>query len=456
MAKDRLRREIAAALAGPAVRDALWRILTSDEAPPPRAAALSLDPVLENVKDPILAVGPDGIVQAANAAAARLLDVPPDELVGHDIARFIPQLTPAGPALEALADRVADTFVDAAPELIEAQKSGGRPLTVEVTVSRASSGPNPRFVLCMRDVTERLQDEQALRESEARYRALVENAPEAIVVLDVDRNRFVDANDNAVKLFKLPLEQLLAVAPEALCPELQSDGLLSGGLHRGYVDRTLRGGRPVFEWLYRDAEGHDIACEVRFIRLPSSKQRLIRASVLDISARRLADTLAYGERRVLELVAANAPLEKTLQAVMRLIEQLHPSVSAGIQLLDTSAGELELVASVGLKPALAALLAKLPVGLRGGSCGVGPPGRRARRGERPAVGRSRGRRGGEWRARVLLHADHHGRRSRARHADAVLRRRAQPPHRGARSRDPPDAARGHRDPAQAGRGRAAR
>jgi len=100
-------------------------------------------------------------------------------------------------------------------------------------------------------VVGRALSEFILRESEARYRALVENAPEAIVVLDVDRNRFVDVNDNAVRLFGLPREDLLTTGPETVSPEFQSDGLLSAGLNRGYIERALKGGRPVFEWLHR-------------------------------------------------------------------------------------------------------------------------------------------------------------------------------------------------------------
>ena len=60
---------------------------------------------------------------------------------------------------------------------------------------------------------QRARAEEKLRESEARYRILVEHAPEAIVVLDVDADRFVDANQNAVRLFGLSREALMQVGP---------------------------------------------------------------------------------------------------------------------------------------------------------------------------------------------------------------------------------------------------
>src|SRR5688572_6749280 len=66
----------------------------------------------------------------------------------------------------------------------------------------ASAGPmlfGERVVavtVLAREITVQKTAELALRESEAKYRTLVEHAPEAIVVLDVDAQRFVEANGN--------------------------------------------------------------------------------------------------------------------------------------------------------------------------------------------------------------------------------------------------------------------
>ena len=394
MAREGLKRKIAAALAEPEGRDRLKRLLSEAdfaatvpdlEDPLLSDALLShaaeafarapyeeagLDAILDSVRDPILTVAADGVVLSGNSAAGRVFGATTEELAGRSIDDFIPALEPAPAALEARAERAEDTFVDLAPEVVEARRADGRVFAAEMTVAKTQLSAGHCFVLCMRDVTDRLRNEQALRESEARYRALVENAPEAIVVLDVDENRFVDANENAAKLFKMTREQLLTVGLREISPEVQSDGLPSFGPARGHIARALRGGRPVFEWTHRDAEGHDIPCEVRLIRLPSSGRRLIRASIIDITARRRADTLAYGERRVLEAVAANAPLERTLQAVVRLVEQLHPDVACALMLLDRASLRLSLAAGCGLPPAVAEALAAVPVSLRSSPCGA--------------------------------------------------------------------------------------
>ena len=60
------------------------------------------------------------------------------------------------------------------------------------------------------DITERIQMEQALRESEARYRAYVENAPEAIFVVDAS-GRYIDVNQAASVLTGYSREELLGM-----------------------------------------------------------------------------------------------------------------------------------------------------------------------------------------------------------------------------------------------------
>ncbi len=68
------------------------------------------------------------------------------------------------------------------------------------------------------------QRADAFHESEERFKTLVEHAPEAIVLLDVDAGRFVDANENALRLFELSRDQLLKMHPVEVSPPSQPDG----------------------------------------------------------------------------------------------------------------------------------------------------------------------------------------------------------------------------------------
>jgi two-component system, cell cycle sensor histidine kinase and response regulator CckA len=134
-----------------------------------------------------------------------------------------------------------------------------------------------------RDITSQKHAETALRDSEARYRTLVENAPEAIVVLDVDAFRFVDVNANACLLFGLTRDKLLTREPIELSPAKQPDGRTSSEAAHEYIRRALDGETPAFEWIHCSDSGADIRCEVRLVRLPAKGKRLVRGSILDLT-----------------------------------------------------------------------------------------------------------------------------------------------------------------------------
>ena len=123
-------------------------------------------------------------------------------------------------------------------------------------------------------------------ESESRYRTLVEHAAEAIVVYDADTGRFVDLNQNAVRLYGLEREALLKVGPIDVSPSKQPDGPPSPEAALEPMQQALDGLAPVFEWLHRDAQDNEIHCEVRLVRLPAKGRNLIRGSVTDITERK--------------------------------------------------------------------------------------------------------------------------------------------------------------------------
>ena len=148
-------------------------------------------------------------------------------------------------------------------------------------------GPWVRGILM--DVTDRVRAEEALRESEAMYRTQFEMAPEAIVTLDVERGRFVEVNENAVRLLGHSREQILRLDPVAVSPPHQPDGRPSAEAARAYIASAIAGERPVFEWVHRNAAGEDIPCEIRLVRLPAAGRVLCRGSIIDISARKRAE-----------------------------------------------------------------------------------------------------------------------------------------------------------------------
>jgi PAS domain S-box-containing protein len=143
------------------------------------------------------------------------------------------------------------------------------------------------LVAIVRSITEHSKRSlMALRVSEERARLLIEHAPEAIVLLDMQSGKFAAGNHAAEILFGYSLKELFDKSPLDVSPPAQPDGRLSTEAASMQLDKAMNGLTTTFEWTHRHADGHDIDCEVRLLRLPDPSRILIRGSILDLSERK--------------------------------------------------------------------------------------------------------------------------------------------------------------------------
>ncbi len=147
--------------------------------------------------------------------------------------------------------------------------------------------------------------ETALQEA----KSLVDNAPEAILIIDAETGLFSNPNENALKLFGLSREEMAKTGPVQTSPLTQPDGSKSAEKAREKINETIKGGTPIFEWTLLNKQGQDVLCEVRLVRLPGDKPRT-RASITDITER----------KRLQELTAARARQQEAINTITQRIQ----------------------------------------------------------------------------------------------------------------------------------------
>lgn len=330
-----------------------------------------LQVILDHIKDVVLTVDEDGVIQTFNPTGERVFGHVEAEVVGQRIDLLIPKIAAhetITQALYRLAASTGDTALDLASRESWGQRKDGEFFPAEIAVSKARLSRREMFVLCLRDITDRRESEQAMRESEARYRLLVNHAPEAIVVFDVDAERYVDANENAERFFGLDRARLLQVGPVDLSPPLQPDGTPSAQRAREFVQRALEGEPQVHEWMHRDSFGKDLICEVRLVRMPSGSHRLVRGSIADISDRKRTERVAAAEREVFEQLTSNAPLQEVLASITRLIESVGIGTVCSVSMLADDGLAFSYMVAPHLTDKLRAVLERSSIDIRNGSC----------------------------------------------------------------------------------------
>lgn len=146
-----------------------------------------------------VAVHTDGIVEFVNDAGVRMFGAAsPEEVIGKPLINYIhPDFR------EVVQKRVVEILgnqIQVPPMEQKLMKADGTPFDAMVQSNQIHYRGKSSVLVVAHDITERKFAEQALRESEERYRRMIELSPSAICLYN-KRGNIVFANEKAVNLF---------------------------------------------------------------------------------------------------------------------------------------------------------------------------------------------------------------------------------------------------------------
>jgi PAS domain S-box-containing protein len=139
--------------------------------------------LIENAYDMVLVIDAGGTITYASPSAQRVLGSAPEELTGRSGFSLV-HPDDVDTALARTTETVATPGSVVSAELRLRHRDGSHRILETFCRTLADDSAASGLVVNARDITERYEADRALRDSEARYRSLIENAHDIVTILD--------------------------------------------------------------------------------------------------------------------------------------------------------------------------------------------------------------------------------------------------------------------------------
>jgi formate hydrogenlyase transcriptional activator len=261
-------------------------------------------------------VGVDGRIRRANRRAAELFGYPLNELVGRSVFDLMPD-TPTGKGRAQVLFKRFLAGEEIRSEEMEYRRADGRQLWVSLSV-RSIKNADGKVIAsrsALEDITLRKLKDQALRESEQRFRRLVEHAADGFFVVDGD-GRYVDVNQSACDSLGYSRQELMGMSIADVQMEVPLERIQE-------VWKTMVPGVPItLEGVHRRRDGSVFPVEARVGLIEVDGRRCAFALVRDVTERkRIEQALQQYSDKLQELVdERTAQLRQAEQRQRALLE----------------------------------------------------------------------------------------------------------------------------------------
>jgi PAS domain S-box-containing protein len=174
--------------------------------------------IVETTNDAIISADSSGTIIFWNKAAENIFGYSSEEVVGKPVTTIIPE-TVQSPHLETFQRTVATGKSDFTGQTMESRckRKDGSEFPLEISISLWKAGDNTFFTALVRDITERKQAEETLRESEERFRSVVQTAKEGILNIDHEGN-IIFWNKAAEEMFGYSFDEIIGKPVTFLMP----------------------------------------------------------------------------------------------------------------------------------------------------------------------------------------------------------------------------------------------
>jgi len=164
------------------------------------------------------------------------------------------------------------------------------------------------FQAVIRDITERKRAEEALKESENKYRTLFETSRDALLLVNAEEGMAVDCNRAALQMFGYAnVEELTSEHVSERSPRLQPNGQVSKKLASELLIEVLTQGSSFAEWTYRRMDGTEFPTEVQLSKVELEGEMYFQVAIRDITERKqVEDALSESENKYRTLFEQSA------------------------------------------------------------------------------------------------------------------------------------------------------
>lgn len=253
--------------------------------------------VIEFAPDAIILSDHEGLIVQVNARTLELFGYARDELLGRSAEML---LSPSGRASHH--ERRARVLEQARGARIESQtrclRKDGSEFVADTSVSPLQASRGPLLLAMVRDATNRIAQEEKLREAARYARSLIETSVDPMVLIDL-KGTVQDANEAACQITGLSREQLLG----SNAPGHFTD---PARLYDGFKQVMAEGQALNYELTIRHSSGrlYDVLCNAKAFRNEQGEVVGLFATAHDITeSRRIQQEIIASRQRLREMAA---------------------------------------------------------------------------------------------------------------------------------------------------------